>query len=111
MKKPIQATRLPVESRPPVRARGMAAPGPPAATAPGEAAFVAPAPMLCGIGEVSFLLGISRAMAWRLQSKGGLPRAIRLGRRSLWSRAELAAWIAAGAPCADRWEQMRGTTR
>ncbi len=64
-------------------------------------------PLLCDIAEVAFLLGISKATAWKLDSTGRLPRAIRLGRRTLWRRAELEAWVAADAPLRERWEKLR----
>jgi len=57
--------------------------------------------------EVADLLGISRAMVWKLHSGGRLPRPIRLGRVVRWERRALEEWIAAGAPPRDRWENMR----
>ena len=57
--------------------------------------------------EVAKLLNISERHVWALNSSGRLPRPIRLGRRVLWSRAEIAAWIEAGAPTRDRWEQIK----
>ena len=56
--------------------------------------------------EVAELLGISRAHVFRLQSSGRLPRPIRLGRAVRWPRITLEAWLAAGAPPRDRWEEM-----
>ena len=68
-------------------------------------------PTLCDISEVARLLGISRAHACKLNSTGLLPSPMRLGRRTLWSRAELVDWIAAGVPSRDRWETMRQVGR
>ena len=56
--------------------------------------------------EVAELLGISRAHVFRLQSSGKLPKPIRLGRAVRWPRTTLEAWLAAGAPPRDRWEEM-----
>ncbi|MHC4178534.1 MAG: helix-turn-helix transcriptional regulator [Planctomycetota bacterium] len=39
----------------------------------------------------------------RLDLQGKLPRPIRVGRAVRWRRAEMAAWVAAGAPPRDRW--------
>ncbi|MFO0875485.1 MAG: hypothetical protein U0575_16170 [Phycisphaerales bacterium] len=45
---------------------------------------------------------------WRaLDASGRVPRAIRLGRRALWSLDDLRAWVAAGSPPRDRWEALR----
>ena len=49
------------------------------------------------------LLGVSESH-WRIMvAAGRCPPGFRLGRRRLWSTAELQSWIAAGAPAADRW--------
>ena len=56
--------------------------------------------------EIAGLLGISRAHLWRLNSSGRLPRPIRLGRAVRWNRTTIEAWLAAGAPPRDRWEDM-----
>jgi excisionase family DNA binding protein len=60
--------------------------------------------------EVAELLCISRAHVFRLQSSGHLPRPIRLGRAVRWPRAVLEAWLEAGAPPRDRWEEMNGSS-
>lgn len=75
---------------------------------PPPAPIGSPQPLLCDVDEVAFLLNISRATAWKLDSTGRIPRPIRLGRRTLWSRSELDAWVAAGAPLRDRWESLGG---
>ena len=55
--------------------------------------------------EVAALLGISRVHVWKLASTGRLPKPVRLGRAVRWDRKNLEAWLAAGAPTSDRWEQ------
>ena len=58
---------------------------------------------------VAKLLNISERHLWALHSSGRIPRPIRLGRACRWSADELRAWLAAGAPGRDEWEQQRGT--
>lgn len=57
--------------------------------------------------EVAELLGISRAHVWKLLSSGRLPEPVRLGRAVRWSRTTLEAWMEAGAPPVDRWQESR----
>ena len=57
--------------------------------------------------EVAELLGISRAHVWKLLSSGRLPKPVRFGRAVRWSRATLEAWMEAGAPAVDRWQDTR----
>lgn len=70
-----------------------------------------------GIGELLSLsgaarvCGFSRSTANRLRAGGLLPEPVRVGRRDLWRRSELLAWIEAGCPSADRWRTMRGARR
>ena len=53
------------------------------------------------------LLGVSESH-WRIMVAGGrCPPGFRLGRRRLWAVAELSAWLAAGAPSADRWAAIK----
>jgi predicted DNA-binding transcriptional regulator AlpA len=50
---------------------------------------------------------ISRAMVAKLNASGRLPAPIHLGRRVLWPREEIEAWLRAGAPDRQRWTAMR----
>lgn len=61
--------------------------------------------------EVADVLGISRAHVFRLASSGRLLRSVRLGRAVRWDRTTLEAWLAAGAPTRDRWEEMQNDSR
>lgn len=63
--------------------------------------------LLLDLVEVARRLQISRAHAARLNSSGGLPRPIRLGRSVRWSAEDLSRWIVAGCPPRDRWEALR----
>lgn len=53
------------------------------------------------------LIGVSQSHFYQLLRTGRLPRPIRLGRSVRWLRAELEAWLAAGAPSRSRWESLR----
>jgi predicted DNA-binding transcriptional regulator AlpA len=53
------------------------------------------------------LAGVSRAHWQRLRSAGKLPPSVRLGRKVLWRRAEVTAWIDAGCPDAKVWAAMQ----
>ena len=62
-----------------------------------------PAPLAVDSFGAARLLGVSESH-WRIMvAAGRCPAGFRLGRRRLWSTAELSAWIQAGAPSADRW--------
>ena len=65
----------------------------------------APPRLALQAGEVAGRLGISERHLWSLHSSGRLPRPIRLGRAVRWPLGELDAWVAAGAPTRDVWEQ------
>lgn len=57
--------------------------------------------------ELASRLGISRAHVWKLLSLGRLPEPVRLGRAVRWDKRVIDAWLAAGAPSAAQWEQMK----
>jgi predicted DNA-binding transcriptional regulator AlpA len=52
------------------------------------------------------LCGVSRSHFLAMHSAGKVPLPVRLGRRTLWRAAELAAWIDAGCPARDRWHTL-----
>jgi predicted DNA-binding transcriptional regulator AlpA len=64
--------------------------------------------LLLRAAEVALALGIGKRHLAALNSSGRLPRPIQLGRSVRWRAEEIRDWVAAGAPCRDRWEQMRG---
>jgi excisionase family DNA binding protein len=68
-----------------------------------ETPIPAPAPLLLKADEVAGLLSIGRSTLWRLVSAGQVPSPLHVGRAARWRRGELEAWLAAGAPSADRW--------
>lgn len=61
--------------------------------------------------EAARLLGISRSTFMKLHSAGKVPSPLRFGRAVRWRRAEIEAWIEAGAPSRDKWIRMRKTGR
>lgn len=71
------------------------------------------APLMLTADEFAATLRISRAHFWRLESAGKLPAPLRLGRVVRWDRRVVEAWIDAGAPTRQQWEQIaqRGAKR
>lgn len=67
----------------------------------------APTPLLLDAKDAARLCGVSARTWWSLHAAGRCPLPVRLNRRTLWRRDELAAWIAAGCPARDRWENTR----
>ena len=66
------------------------------------------APLLLSFADAAKLLSISRALLYQLHADGRLgPMVVKLGRRSLLSRAELEAWVRAGLPPRVKWEGQR----
>jgi predicted DNA-binding transcriptional regulator AlpA len=63
-------------------------------------------PLLLDARAAARLCGVSRAHFLALSTAGKVPLPVRLGRRTLWRGAELAAWIEAGCPARDRWHTM-----
>lgn len=66
------------------------------------------APLLLDARQAAALCGVSVRTWWSLHSSGRCPLPVRLNRRTLWRRDELAAWISATCPARDRWEAMKG---
>ena len=64
-------------------------------------------PLLLSAKDSAKLLGIGRTLFYSMYSSGRLgPLPIRFGRRVLWDRKELEAWIEAGCPKRDRWLEV-----
>lgn len=74
--------------------------------------FRATQPALLSANGTAQLLGVSRSYVFELDATERLPAAVRLGRRRLWSSAELLAWAEHGCPRRAVWEavwrEMRG---
>ncbi len=71
-----------------------------------EAASVSQ-PIAVDAPGVARLLGISERMVRKLNLRGELPRAARLGRRRVWLVEELKLWMRIGCPHRDLWERMK----
>jgi predicted DNA-binding transcriptional regulator AlpA len=57
---------------------------------------------------VAKLLEISERHLWACHASGKLgPRPIALGRSKRWRIAELHAWLAAGAPNREQWDELQ----
>jgi excisionase family DNA binding protein len=61
--------------------------------------------LLLPASEAARLLGISKRHLHTLNVSGRLPRPIRLGRSVRWNADELRAWITAGCPERNAWEE------
>ena len=66
-------------------------------------------PLAVDIRGVAELLNVSRAHVYGMIAAGRFPiRALRLGRSVRYSVDEVRAWLAAGAPPADKWHTKGG---
>ncbi|MBP3956717.1 hypothetical protein J8F10_15700 [Gemmata sp. G18] len=63
--------------------------------------------LLIDIGQLAVLLRRSVASLERDQAAGRLPAQVYVGGSRRWRRAEIVAWVAAGCPTRDRWNEMR----
>ena len=64
--------------------------------------------LLLSAKEGAKLLGICSNHFYALHNCGRLgPLPIRLGRRTLWNRKELEAWIADGCPARRQWQELK----
>jgi excisionase family DNA binding protein len=54
--------------------------------------------------QAAKMLNVSVRQVWRLCNTGKLPKPIRLGHCVRWRKAELEAFIEAGAPTREQWE-------
>ena len=102
-----------VPGRVPSKSQGEASTSSHPATAPkptpsGET----PPPLLLNVRATARALGISRQTVGIWNRTGRLPVPVRMGRRSLFWRAdELVAWVRQGCPPRQRWENMKGVRR
>jgi predicted DNA-binding transcriptional regulator AlpA len=83
---------------------------PPGGRSPTATAGAMPA-LLIDAREAARLCGVCRAHWLRMQSAGRVPAPVRLGRRTLWRAAELAAWTEANCPGRDVWETLKEARR
>ena len=55
-------------------------------------------PLLVGVKDTAALLGIGVAMLYRLRKSRALPKSVKLGRRTLYRREDLAMWVRLNCP-------------
>lgn len=68
---------------------------------------VANYPLLINFRTAAGLIGVGVSTFYCMDRSGELgPQGIRLRRRRLWSREELAAWVRAGCPRREKWIAM-----
>lgn len=64
--------------------------------------------LLAGAERVAMMLDVSERLIRQMDASGRLgPMPISLGRRKLWSVAELARWVRSGCPERQRWQQQK----
>lgn len=52
--------------------------------------------------ELAAALGVDERTVWRKAASDELPPSVRVGRRRLWSKTAVDAWLAAGCPARRR---------
>ena len=63
--------------------------------------------LLVSADEGARLVGVGRTHFWAMHSSGRLgPLPVKLGRRTLWRRDELEAWVKRGCPGRVKWLAM-----
>lgn len=93
------ATKPPVSASPATGARRRAA----QQTAENRSRTGEP-PLLVDAGGAAALLSIGRSTFFKYDSRGDVPRAVRVGQVRRWSRQELVRWIDNGCPPREKWE-------
>jgi excisionase family DNA binding protein len=66
-------------------------------------------PLLISDVQAAALCSCSRSHWHALAAAGKIPPSVKLGRKRLWRRAEVAAWIDAGCPDGRTWEAMKAS--
>ena len=64
-----------------------------------------PESLLLSAVEAAALCGVKKSLWWSSGRLGPLP--VKLGRRTLWRKDELSAWVQAGCPARDKWQKMK----
>jgi predicted DNA-binding transcriptional regulator AlpA len=63
-------------------------------------------PLLLNAERLAAFLDRSVRSIWRDHAAGRLPRPVRIGGAVRWRKKEILAWISAGCPDRQAWEQM-----
>jgi excisionase family DNA binding protein len=65
-------------------------------------------PLLVPPGEAAKMLGLSKSFFYELLSSQRIPlKPVSFGRKKLYSVAEFRAYVAAGCPTAEKWQQIK----
>ncbi len=68
-------------------------------------------PLFLDVQALAHMLGLSVRTIWRLHDEGAIPRALRIGRRSIrWDRRAIIRWTEDGCPRVSRTRQSNGTS-
>lgn len=62
--------------------------------------------LLISAEELATILKVSKRTLWRLVSGAKLPRPVHIGRSPRWRLDEINAWIAAGCPDLNTWNNL-----
>jgi len=63
--------------------------------------------LLLSAKDAAKLIGISRSLFYTLNAEGKIPHPTKLGRRVLWKKSELIAWVEADCPNRLAWEESQ----
>lgn len=63
--------------------------------------------LLVNSREVAKLLRVSDRTIFKMHSTGEMPKPLRFGTLTRWGKAEIAAWVDAGAPPTNEWKWPR----
>jgi predicted DNA-binding transcriptional regulator AlpA len=64
-------------------------------------------PVLLGPRDLSIVLQISERSIKRLLARGDIPAPHRFGNQLRWRSDEIRAWLEAGMPKQDRWNELK----
>lgn len=73
---------------------------------PGRPTETGETAILIEANEVAGLLGISLREVRRMDSRGALPRPVKIGTRKRWMLDEIRLWVTHDLPDRDRWEAL-----
>lgn len=80
-------------------------------TSGGTRAYTSDEPWLLSVADVARLLNISKGALQKLRRQARVPAPVEMGRRVLWRREELEAWVRTGCPTREAWESRRRQRR
>jgi len=79
---------------------------------PEKIVYMQEQPLLLDAGQFARLIGISRSNFYSLLSAGQIgPEPIHLGKRVLWKRAEVEAWVRSDCPPREKWLILKETEK